>query len=387
MRAPGGPQVNFALESETERIAGEMGWDSLAFRRANLMPEAHKNLAGVQLNSVNATETLDAAVEAGNFDPARASSAGEGGKLRGVGLGLGNWNVGGFPSGAVIKMNDDGSASIITGVVDLTGLHTALAQIVGEVLKLPVERISVRTLDTESAPSSTISAGSQALKSMGGAVLKAAEHVRSQLFEAAVEPLDATPEHMELAEGQVRVTAQPDRGVPVTALLAKTTAGGDMVVGVGSVGVFNRLPSFACHVAEVEVDPETGRVEVLRYVAVQDCGIAINPPVAGGQVQGGAVQGIGMALSEALRYDESGQPVSAGFLDYKMPSALDVPDIETVLVEKPAVDGPFGAKGIGEPPVVPPPATIANAIHNAIGVRITSLPITPEKIRAALRAK
>jgi CO/xanthine dehydrogenase Mo-binding subunit len=148
-----------------------------------------------------------------------------------------------------------------------------------------------------------------------------------------------------------------------------------------------RLPAFCCHVAEVEVDPGTGRVRLLRYGAAQDCGIAINPVAVDGQVQGGAAQGIGMALSEALRYDGRGQSVSGGFLDYKIPSALDLPPIETVLVEKPAVDGPFGAKGIGEPPVVPPPAAIANAIHHAVGVWITSLPITPEKVRAALRAR
>ncbi len=383
MRAPGGPQMNFALESETERIAAEMGWDALKFRRANLMPEAHKNLAGMELKSVNVVETLDAAVQEARYDPQAVHSA----PNRGVGLGLGNWNVGGMPSGAVLKLNDDGSASILTGVVDLTGVHTALAQIVAEALKLPVERVGIKTLDTESAPHSTLSAGSQALKSMGGAILKAVEDVKRQLFAEAVDALDATPDHMELGEGVVQVTDDPARSVPVTTLLAKAMAARGPIVGYGSTGNFNRLPSFACHAAEVEVDQDTGQVTILRYVAVQDCGIAINPVVADGQVQGGVVQGIGMALSESLRYGDDGRPVSAGFLDYKMPSALDVPDIETVLVEKPAVDGPFGAKGIGEPPCVPPPATLANAIYNAVGVRITSLPITPEKIRAALREK
>jgi len=290
-----------------------------------------------------------------------------------------------MPSGAVLKLNDDGSASILTGVVDLTGLHTSLAQIVSEALELPMERITIKTLDSESAPHSTISAGSQALKSMGGAILKAALHVRQQLFEQAVEALDAPPERMELAGGEVRVVGEAKRAVPVTRLLAQAMAARGPIVGYGSTGTYNRLPSFACHVAEVEVERDTGQVRLLRYLAVQDCGIAINPVAADGQVQGGAAQGIGMALSESLRYDKEGRPVTAGFLDYKIPSALDLPEIETVLVEKPAVDGPFGAKGIGEPPVVPPPATLANAIFHAVGVRITSLPITPEKIRAALR--
>ena len=383
MRAPGGPQVNFALESEMERIAGELGWDAIEFRRRNLMPQNHKNLAGVELKSVNVKETLDAALEASGYDPNQVRS----GPARGRGLGLGNWNVGGFPSGAIVKMNDDGSASILTGVVDLTGLHTALAQIAAEVLDLPMERVTIKTLDTESAPHSTISAGSQALKSMGDAVVRAAENVVQQLFQEAVEALDAAPERMELAGGEVRVAGEPRRAVAVTRLLAQAMAARGPIVGYGSTGMYSRLPSFCCHVADVEVDTDTGMVRVLRYCAVQDCGIAINPVAADGQVQGGVVQGIGMALSESLRYDEKGRPITAGFLDYKIPSALDVPQIETVLLEKPAVDGPFGAKGIGEPPVVPPPATLANAIYNAVGVRITSLPITPEKVRAALRAR
>ncbi len=392
MRAPGGPQSNFAIESEMERIAAEMGWDAIAFRRRNLMPDGHKNLAGLAFSSVYVTETLDAALECSGYDPAQVSSPGPNGTRRGRGLALGNWNVGGMPSGAVLKMNDDGSASILTGVVDLTGVHTAIAQIAAEALQLPLERVTIKCLDTESAPHSTISAGSQALKSMGGAVLKAAEHIKAQLFEEAVEALDVGPDRMELAGDQVRVKTapgrtEPSRSVAVTALLAKAMARRGPIVGYGSTGNFNRLPSFACQVADVEVDPDTGQVRVLRYVAVQDCGIAINPVSAAGQVQGGAAQGIGMALSEALRYDARGKPITAGFLDYKIPSALDLPPIETVLVEKPAVDGPFGAKGIGEPPVVPGPAAIANAIFHAVGVRIASLPITPEKIRAALRAK
>ncbi|MEE8436344.1 MAG: xanthine dehydrogenase family protein molybdopterin-binding subunit [bacterium] len=393
MRAPGGPQTNFALESETERIAEAMGWDAVEFRRRNLMPQDYKNLAGVTMQCVNAIETLEAALEASGYDPANVGNktvqpgAARPETARGRGLGMGNWNVGGFPSGAVIKMNDDGSASIISGVVDLTGVNTALAQILTEVLELPMERVTIRTLDSESAPPATISAGSQALKSMGGAVYKAANHVRQQLFEEAVESLDASPERMELADGQVRVVGAPERTVPVTQLLGQAMMKQGPIVGYGSTGMFNRMPSFACHVADVEVDTETGQVKLLRYVAVQDCGIAINPAICDGQVQGGAVQGIGMALSEGFKYDAQGQPETAGFLDYKIPSALDLPDIETVLVEKPAVDGPFGAKGIGEPPNVPPPAAIANAIYNAVGVRITSLPITPEKVRAALREK
>ncbi|HEX7926220.1 MAG TPA: molybdopterin cofactor-binding domain-containing protein, partial [bacterium] len=275
------------------------------------------------------------------------------------------------------------SASLLTGVIDLTGMHTALAQIVAEALALPVDRVTVKTLDTESAPHATSSVGSQALKSMGTAALKAAADIQRQLFDLAVQDLDVAPDRMELAPGVVHVKGDPARKVNVTALLKRAMAARGPVVGYGSTGAFTRMPSFCVHVADVAADAETGRVTVERYVAVQDCGLAINPLAVVGQVQGGVVQGIGMALSEALIYRD-GRIANAGFLDYKLPSALDVPRIETLLVEKPAVDGPFGAKGIGEPPIVPPPAAIANAIYHATGVRVASLPITPEKLRLAI---
>jgi CO/xanthine dehydrogenase Mo-binding subunit len=381
-RAPGGPQTNFAIESEMERIAGAMGFDPIAFRRRNLMPENHVTLAGMTLRSVHGEETLDAALKQSGYDPARARP----GPWRGRGLALGNWNVGGLPSGAVVKMNDDGTVSLLTGVVDLTGVHTSLAQVVAEVLALPVERVTVRTLDTESAPHATSSVGSQALKSMGTAALQAALDVRQQLFGLVVQDLDVPPERMEMVPGAVAVKGSPERRVPVTALLKRALAAKGPVIGSGATGMFTRMPSFCAHVADVEVDPETGRVTVLRYCAAQDTGTAINPLAVIGQVQGGVVQGIGMALSEELIY-RNGRIANAGFLDYKVPSALDVPSIETVLVERPAAEGPFGAKGIGEPPIVPPPAAIANAIYHATGVRITSLPITPEKLRLAILEK
>jgi CO/xanthine dehydrogenase Mo-binding subunit len=371
--------MHFAVESEMDRIAHEKGWDPVQFRRQNFFPEGHVSLGGVAMRSVRTQETFAAALKLSGFEGSQAHT----GTCRGRGLAVSNWNVGGLGSGALVKLNEDGSASLLTGVVDLTGLHTSLAQIVAEVLDLPLEQVTVTTLDTESAPHSTIAAGSQALKSMGDAALKASNHVREQLFERAVEPLDAPPSRMELAGGQVRVKGEPARAVAVSALVAKALEVSGPIVGQGSTGMYRRTPSCSAHVADVEVDPETGQVKLLRYCAAQDVGRAINPLSVHGQVQGAVAQGIGMALSEALIFHE-GRVANAGFLDYKIPSALDLPAIETVLVEAPADDGPFGAKGVGEPPIVPVPAAIANAIFNAVGVRVTSLPITPEKLRRAI---
>ncbi|MCH8883343.1 MAG: xanthine dehydrogenase family protein molybdopterin-binding subunit [SAR324 cluster bacterium] len=381
-RAPGGPQTNFAIESEMERIAEAMGWDPLEFRRKNVMPEGHVSLAGVELRNVMALETMDAGLELSGYRPSEASPA----PNRGRGFALGNWNVGGMASAAVLKLNEDGSASLLTGVVDITGVHTALAQIVAEALDLPMEQVTVQTLDTESAPHSTISAGSQALKSMGDAALRAAHHVREQLFDLAVEALDAAPGRLELVGGQVRVRGEPGRSVAVPALLGKAMNVSGPVVGHGSTGAYKRMPGFGAHVADVEVDPETGQVRLLRYCAAQDVGVAINPVAVEGQIHGAVVQGVGMALSEELIFRD-GRMANPNFLDYKIPSATDVPPIEAVLVERPAADGPFGAKGIGEPPIVPVQAAIANAIHAAVGVRVDTLPITPERLRRAIRER
>jgi len=382
MRAPGGPQINFALESESDRICEAMGWDGVEFRRRNAMPTDYVNTAGGVNRSVFTVETLEACVKLAGYrhDQVRP------GPHRGRGLALGNWNVGGNASGAVVKMNPDGSVNVIGGVVDLSGVNTTLTQIVAEALDVPLERVTVKMLDTDSAPHATNSGGSQVLKSHGTACFKAAEHIKEQLFELAVDELDATTERMELKGGQVRVQGEPQRAVAVTRLLSKASASTGPLVGYGATGNSPRMPSMAAHVADVEVDPETGRVTVLRYCAAQDVGRAINPLSVEGQIHGGVVQGLGQALSEQFTYRD-GRPENAGFLDYKLPSALDVPFIETVLVEKPAVVGPYGAKGVGEPPVVPVPAAIANAIYNAVGVRVTDLPITPEKLRAAIRAK
>jgi len=188
---------------------------------------------------------------------------------------------------------------------------------------------------------------------------------------------------MELADGQVRVKGEPRRSVPVGRLIAKALEAKGPVVGQGSTGMYRRTPSCSVQVADVEVDPDTGQVRLLRYCAAQDVGRAINPLSVEGQVQGAVAQGIAMALSEGLVFRD-GRVANAGFLDYKIPSSKDLPLIETVLVESPSGDGPFGAKGVGEPPIVPAPAAIANAIFNAVGVRVTSLPITPEKLRRAI---
>src|SRR5207253_2455002 len=221
----------------------------------------------------------------------------------------------------------------------------------------------------------------------GPAVLRAAEDARRQILAIASDQLEASVDDLELVDGQVRVKGAPDRGVTLAQIgHLSTTFGGKYapVDGRGTSAITRSAHGFAAHLAHVAVDAETGRVELRRYVAVQDVGKALNPALVKGQMHGGAVQGIGWGLYEQMAYDDDGRLLSASFMDYALPSAPEVPPIDTLIVEVPAPDGPFGAKGVGEPPVVPVPATIANAIRDAVGARMTELPITSERLLRAL---
>ena len=330
---------------------------------------------------VYASETLRKAAAVMDERPKPA------GENIGRGLAVAHWLVGGMASSAGVKLNEDGTIGILTGVVDLSGASTSLAQIVAEVLGVALNDVHVRTADTDFAPHSTISAGSQALKSMGSAVLLAAREVRRQIQQVAGDKLEADPGDLELDDNNVFVKGSPERSVSLRAVghLALEHERGP-IVSTQSVARLTPHPAMAAHAAEVAVDPETGHVRILRYVAVQDVGTAINPLSVRGQVEGGVIQGLGQALSEACTFTD-GRMDNPNLLDYKIFSALDAPAVEVHLIQHPCDSGPLGAKGVGEPPIIPPPAVMANAVFDAVGVRIHDLPITPEKIVTAIKAK
>jgi CO/xanthine dehydrogenase Mo-binding subunit len=307
----------------------------------------------------------------------------------GWGVAVGGWPGGIEPCAANVRLNHDGTFTVSLGAVDITGTHTVLAMIAAEVLEQPVERMRVALLPSDAAPYAGLSGGSKITYTVGLAVQAAAEEARRQLLEIAASELEAAPEDLELVDGAVRVRGFPDRQITLQQIAALSmTFGGRYapVYGTGRVAVTQQSPGFDLQIAHVRVDPETGSVTLLDLVAIQDVGRALNPALVEGQVHGGAAQGVGWALHEAMRWDESGQPLNPTFLDYDLPKASHVPAIEVELVEVPSPVGPFSAKGVGEPPVVPTAAAIANAIADAIGVRMTELPITPERIRATLRA-
>jgi CO/xanthine dehydrogenase Mo-binding subunit len=253
---------------------------------------------------------------------------------------------------------------------------------------MPIASVNVAHDNTDTMPYSGGTGGSKTTYSMGSAVLAAARDARTQVLSIAADMLEASADDLELADGKVTVKGVPGKSVTLAEIAgASMRFGGQYAPVYGRGRAANKVssPMFTAHLAKVAVDPDTGEVHVLDYVAAQDVGFGINPAEVEGQMHGGIVQGIGWALLEGFAYDENGQLLTSTLMDYALPYIHDVPSISTILVEIPSALGPFGAKGVGEPPVVPVGATIANAIYDAVGVRVTQLPMTPERVFTALQ--
>jgi len=309
--------------------------------------------------------------------------------LRGTGLAVGGWIPGLQPTGATVRLNPDGSLNVLTGQVDIAGTNIALAQIAASTYGVDVDQVRITTGDTDSAPVTGLSAGSKTVYTVGSAVLEAAKDARRQTLDIAAAEMEASVHDLEIEDGRVVVRGVPDRSIT----LAQIGKKGNLymskvppVLGASHPAFALQAPAFAAELARIEVDPETGELTLTDFVVVQDVGRAINPLGVEGQMQGGAVQSLGMALSEGLMFDDAGRLTNPSLLDYRKLTAADLPPIETIIVEVPAPAGPFGARGVGEPPIIPAPAAIANAIQDATGLRITELPLTPERIALALLA-
>jgi len=277
--------------------------------------------------------------------------------------------------------------TIVTSAVDMSGVNTGFAAIAAETFGLSPDQIRVVAADTATGPYSGASGGSKVTYTVGAAVLKAAEAAREKLLKAASEELEIAPADLEVIDGVVRAVGSPDHSITVAEISAKALRFGgryEPIEGHGGSAQTRGAPSVAAHLAHVRVDKETGEVTLLAHVIAQDVGRALNPALVEGQMRGGAAQGMGWALYEELVHDESGQLLTGSFLDYAIPLAERVPDIDTLIVEVPAPDGPFGAKGIGEAPVVAAAPAIANAVAAAVGIRLRELPMTAPRVWAAL---
>ena len=383
-RAPGAQQAYFALESTIDELARQLGLDPLEFRMQNAVREGDLRVDGTPWPRIGMRECLEQAREHPIWRNRDRKASDEG-----VGMAVGGWPGGLMPAEAGCRMEPDGTFSILTGSVDLTGTNTSFALIAAEVLGVPVEKIRVVNGDTSTAPFGPVSGGSLTTYMVGPAVLNAAQQAREQVLHVAAEELEAAPEDLEIADDAVRVKGVPDRNITLEKIADLTMNFGAPyapVQGQGKRGKAPNAPGFTVHLAKVRVDRATGQVEIKEYAAIQDVGKAINPAEVRGQIMGGVVQGIGWALREALVYGEEGQLLTATLMDYALPVAEDLPAIDTVLVEVPAPEGPFGAKGVGEPPAIPGPGAIANAIRDAIGARPTQIPMTAERVLETLRS-
>src|SRR3954447_11965411 len=381
-RGPGAPPAAFALETLLDELASELGLDPIELRLRNALVEGDRGIDGQPFPVFGAKECLERVRDHELWRRRGELPDGEG-----VGVAIGYWPGGLEPAAAACRLDADGGLTIITGAVDMTGTETTFAAIAAEAFGLPPERVRVTAGDTASTPFAGLSGGSKVTYTVGRAVQRAADDARRKLLEVAARELEIAPEDLEIEDGSVRPIGAPSRGLSVEDLAQKVLTFGSPhapVEGYAGVAQTSRAPSAAAHLSHVRVDRETGAVTVVRHVIAQDVGRVLNPALVEGQLLGGTAQGLGWALFEELAHDELGQLRTGSFVDYAIPAAGSVPPIELEIVEVPAPDGPFGAKGIGEAPVIATAAAVANAIAAAVGVRLRELPMTPGRVWAAL---
>ena len=382
-RAPGAPIAAFAVESAMDDLARELGMDPIALREVNAVRDGMKAAYGPTFRNIGYVETLDAI----RGHPHYATPLT--GPNQGRGVAVGFWfNVGG-ESTAAVNIGEDGSAVVITGNPDIGGSRASMAMMAAEVLGLPIDKVRPIVADTASIGFSMLTGGSRTTFATGMAVTQAAEKIVADCKRRAAQLWDVSVDQVDWIAG-VAVCLDPSKGkedMSLAALAAQSARTGGPIGAQVSLTAQGAGPGFAVHVCDVEVDPETGHVTILRYTAAQDVGRAIHPAYVEGQIQGGVAQGIGWALNEEYIFDNDGRMENAGFLDYRVPVASDLPMIDTVLIEVANPRHPFGAKGVGEVPIVPPLAAVANAVRAAIGTRMTNLPLSPPKVRAAIDAR
>ena len=382
-RAPGSPIAAFGVESVIDELAAELGIDPIEFRLMNAAREGTRAAYGPTFRRIGFEETLRAAQSHPHYSAPK-------GTLTGRGIACGGWMNAGGESSAQINVNEDGTVAITTGHPDIGGSRASMVNIVAEILGIHYRNISAQVGDTNTIGYSASTGGSRVTFAAGAAVWQAAETMVEQLRERAAMLWDIDVDAVDWKDGHAHPAgsnAGEFKPLALAELASKAALTGGPIAVQTSVNAQGPGPAFATHICDVEVDEETGRVDITRYTAVQDAGRAIHPDYVEGQMQGGVAQGIGWALNEEYIYDEDGHLENPGFLDYRIPVASDLPMIDTIVVEVPNDAHPHGVRGAGEVPIVPPMAAVANAIHDATGLRLGELPMSPPKVLAALAAK
>jgi CO/xanthine dehydrogenase Mo-binding subunit len=379
-RAPGSPISAFAVESVLDMVAQKLGMDPLEFRYKNAARAGTQMVYGPKLSHDGYAETLEALMKHPGYKVKL-------GKNQGRGVASGYWFNGGGESSATVHVNDDGTVVVATGSPDIGGSRASMAIMTAETLGIDYNQVRAIVADTASVGYTHVTGGSRVTFATGIAAIDATKKVIKELCKRAAMIWDVDPEGVVWEDGHAKPASTnvgEFKPLSLKEIAAKRGQTGGPIGAEGNVNPGAVAPGFSTQFCDVEVDPETGKVTILRFVAAQDVGRAIHPSYVEGQIQGGVVQGIGWALNEEYIYNKDGKLDNAGFLDYRVPVASDMPMIEAVLVEVPNPSHPYGAKGVGEVNICPPMAAIANAIERAVGVRMTELPMSPPRVLAAL---
>ena len=388
-RAPGATNAAFASETIIDEIAEQIGMDPLEIRRLNGAKEGDRQVHGPAYPRIGYLETVHAALEHEHYQSPLE------GPNRGRGVASGFWFNVGFQSTVVINVNSDGTVSLVEGSTDIGGTRASIAMQAAETLGIPYDDVKPTVAGTDGVGYTDVTGGSRTTFATGYAAYEAAQDVIRQMRERAAgrwnreaEEDDAAAQisvdDVSYSDGVFSCAKDPSKTITFKEMADMMPRTGGPITGRATSQPRGVGGAFATHVVDVEVDPDTGKVSVLRYTATQDVGTAIHPSYVEGQIQGGAVQGIGWALNEEFVYNKDGSMVNASFLDYRMPTTLDLPMIDTVLVEVPNPGHPYGVRGVGEVPIVPPPAALANAIYRATGKRMKNLPMSPTYVLSQL---
>ncbi len=377
-RAPGSTHVAFAVEKAMDELAQKLGKDPVDFRLDNVAVEGTRRSDGLVYPRIGARECLEVLRDSEHYRSALE------GPNRGRGMALGYWFNVGLKSAVTASVNNDGTVQLVEGSTDIGGTRTSVAMQFAEVLGLAAEDVNPSVGDTSAIGYTDVTGGSRVTYATGWAAYEAAQDVKEQMIERAAKAWEVDPGQVEFTDGTFRTT-DGSRSMRFRELAGKIDDTGGPVVGQGSVDPESGVGgSFAANIADIEVDPETGKATVLRFTVIQDAGKAIHPSYVEGQMQGGSVQGIGWGLNEEYFYSEDGRMANSTFLDYRIPTTLDLPMIETIIVEVPNPGHPYGVRGVGEASIAPPPAALAAAIKSATGVGLNELPMRPDRITAAL---
>ncbi len=380
-RAPGAPIAAFSCETVVDELAEKVGLDPIEFRLRNASKEGTRRVDGPVFPKIGNIETLEASRDSEHY---RSELSGAN---RGRGVASGFWFNIGLQSSAAISVQADGTISLVEGSTDIGGTRASIAMQAAEVLGIPAEDVDPSVGDTDSVGYTFLTGGSRTTFATGWAAYDCAQEIKRKMIERAAGIWDVDAEVVDLVDGVFQHTSDQELRMSFKELAGQLNRTGGPISAQVSVDPRGAGGAFATHIVDVEVDPDTGKVTVLDYTAVQDAGKAIHPSYVEGQIQGGVVQGIGWALNEEYRFSADGRMENSSFLDYRMPTSLDLPMIGTVIVEVGNPGHPYGVRGVGEVPIVPPMAAIANAIYHAVGVRMNELPMSPGAVLEGLWAK